>query len=173
MNARNILYILGTLILFLGLAMFFPLFCSLYYREGDAGAFVYSLLITSCIGALVHFLFRPGNGKISLTHKEGFLIVATGWFLAAAFGSLPYMIHGVLPQFGDAFFESMSGFTTTGATVITNLGNLPHGILFWRSLTQWLGGMGIIVLAIAILPLLGVGGMQLYKAELPSPVKDK
>ncbi|MBW2545218.1 MAG: TrkH family potassium uptake protein, partial [Deltaproteobacteria bacterium] len=118
-------------------------------------------------------LFRPTNGKISLTHKEGFLIVATGWFLAAAFGSLPYMIYGALPQFGDAFFESISGFTTTGATVITNIGDLPHGILLWRSLTQWLGGMGIIILSIAILPLLGVGGMQLYKAELPSPVKDK
>jgi len=83
------------------------------------------------------------------------------------------MISGALPQFGNAFFESMSGFTTTGATVITNIGDLPHGILLWRSLTQWLGGMGIIILSIAILPLLGVGGMQLYKAELPSPVKDK
>ncbi|MBW2631378.1 MAG: TrkH family potassium uptake protein [Deltaproteobacteria bacterium] len=173
MNTRNILYILGALIFFLGLTMFFPLFCSLYYNEGDSNAFVYSIAITSCIGGLFYFLFRPVNGKISLTHKEGFLIVATGWFLAAAFGSLPYMIQGVLPQFGDAFFESISGFTTTGATVITNIGNLPHGILFWRSLTQWLGGMGIIILSIAILPLLGVGGMQLYKAELPSPVKDK
>ncbi|MBW2650026.1 MAG: TrkH family potassium uptake protein [Deltaproteobacteria bacterium] len=153
MNARNILYILGTLILFLGFTMFFPLFCSLYYGEGDSSAFVYSLLITSCIGALLYFLFRP--------------------ILAAAFGSLPYMIYGALPQFGDAFFESISGFTTTGATVITNIGDLPHGILLWRSLTQWLGGMGIIILSIAILPLLGVGGMQLYKAELPSPVKDK
>jgi len=173
MNTRNILYILGALIFFLGLTMFFPLFCSLYYKEGDFNAFVYSITITSCIGGLFYFLFRPVNGKISLTHKEGFLIVATGWFLAAAFGSLPYMIYGALPQFGNAFFESMSGFTTTGATVITNIGNLPHGILFWRSLTQWLGGMGIIILSIAILPLLGVGGMQLYKAELPSPVKDK
>ncbi len=173
MNTRNILYILGALIFFLGLAMFFPLLCSLYYQEGDSNTFIYSILITSGVGALFYFLFKPANGKISLTHKEGFLIVATGWFLAAAFGSLPYMLQGVLPQFGNAFFESMSGFTTTGATVITNIGELPHGLLFWRSMTQWLGGMGIIVLSIAILPLLGVGGMQLYKAELPSPVKDK
>jgi len=142
MNTRNILYILGTLILFLGIAMLFPLLCSLYYKEGDSSSFAYSLLITFCIGALFYFLFRPVNGKISLTHKEGFLIVATGWFLAAVFGSLPYMIYGALPQFGNAFFESMSGFTTTGATVITNIGDLPHGILLWRSLTQWLGGMG-------------------------------
>ncbi|MCD6486445.1 MAG: TrkH family potassium uptake protein [Syntrophobacterales bacterium] len=173
MNTKNILYILGALIFFLGLAMFLPLLCSLYYNEGDSNAFVYSMAITSCIGALFYFLFKPGNGKISLTHKEGFLIVATGWFLAATFGSLPYMIYGALPQFCNAFFESMSGFTTTGATVIANIESLPHGILFWRSLTQWLGGMGIIILSIAILPLLGVGGMQLYKAELPSPVKDK
>ncbi len=173
MNVKNIFYILGTLILFLGFAMLLPLFCSLYYGEGDAGVFICSIVITLSIGALVHFLFRPDDKKISLTHKEGFLIVATGWLLAAAFGSLPYMMHGVLPCFSDAFFESISGFTTTGATVITNIGDLPHGILFWRSLTQWLGGMGIIILSIAILPLLGVGGMQLYKAELPSPVKDK
>ena len=91
--------------------MFLPLLCSLYYNEGDSNAFVYSMAITSCIGALFYFLFKPGNGKISLTHKEGFLIVATGWFLAATFGSLPYMIYGALPQFCNAFFESMSGFT--------------------------------------------------------------
>ncbi|TFG92253.1 MAG: TrkH family potassium uptake protein [Syntrophobacterales bacterium] len=173
MNAKNISYILGTLVFFLGLTMLLPLFCSLYYKEGDAGAFLYSIAISFCVGALFHFLFKPANGAIGLTHKEGFLIVATGWLLAAVFGALPYMFHGVLPHFTDAFFESISGFTTTGATVITNVGDLSHGILLWRSLTQWLGGMGIIILSIAILPLLGVGGMQLYKAELPSPVKDK
>ena len=134
MNVKNILYILGTLILFLGFAMLLPLFCSLYYRESDTGVFICSIVITLSIGALVHFLFRPDDKKISLTHKEGFLIVATGWLLAAAFGSLPYMMHGILPCFSDAFFESISGFTTTGATVITNIGDLPHGVLFWRSL---------------------------------------
>ncbi|MDD5723757.1 MAG: TrkH family potassium uptake protein [Syntrophales bacterium] len=173
MNSKNIAYILGTLVFFLGLTMLLPLFCSLYYKEGDASAFLYSIAISFCVGALFYVLFKPTNGKISLTHREGFLIVATGWLLAAAFGSLPYMFHGVLPHFSDAFFESISGFTTTGATVITHIEDLPHGILLWRSLTQWLGGMGIIILSIAILPLLGVGGMQLYKAELPSPVKDK
>ncbi|MEA2014914.1 MAG: TrkH family potassium uptake protein [Thermodesulfobacteriota bacterium] len=173
MNTKNIFYVLGTLVFFLGLTMLLPLSCSLYYQEGDAKAFLYPVAIMISIGALCYFLFRPVNEKISLTHKEGFFIVSTGWFLVATFGSLPYMIHGLLPHFSDAFFESMSGFTTTGATVITNMGDLPHGILLWRSLTQWLGGMGIIILSIAILPLLGVGGMQLYKAELPSPVKDK
>jgi trk system potassium uptake protein TrkH len=173
MSLKNILYTLGALLFFLGLTMFFPLCWSIYFGEGDYKALIVSMGITSLTGALLYYLFKPSNGDVSLTHREGFLIVATGWFLAAAFGSLPYLIHGVLPTFGDAFFESISGFTTTGATVITNIEGIPHGILFWRSLTQWLGGMGIIILSIAIFPLLGVGGMQLYKAELPSPVKDK
>ena len=173
MNIRNILYVLGALLFFLGLTMIFPLCWSLYYREGDLHAFALSLGLTAITGAVLYYICKPDNGAVSLNHKEGFLVVALGWFLAGAFGSLPYLIHGVLPNFSDAFFESISGFTTTGATVIANIEGLPHGILFWRSLTQWLGGMGIIVLSIAILPLLGVGGMQLYKAELPSPVKDK
>lgn len=173
MNTRNILYILGSLLFFLGLTMLIPLACSLYYQEGDTAAFLYSIGTVFCVGGFFYFLFKPSSGTMSLTHKEGFLIVATGWFLVALFGSLPFMIQGVLPHFSDAFFESISGFTTTGATVIEHIDGLPHGILLWRSLTQWLGGMGIIILSIAILPLLGVGGMQLYKAELPSPVKDK
>ncbi|HOO90425.1 MAG TPA: TrkH family potassium uptake protein, partial [Syntrophales bacterium] len=113
MNTKNIFYILGTLVFFLGLTMLIPLACSLYYREGDINAFLYSIAITIGIGALFYFLLRPGKEKISLTHKEGFLIVATGWFLAATFGSLPYMLYGILPHFSDAFFDSISGFTTT------------------------------------------------------------
>ncbi len=173
MNTKNILYILGSLLFFLGLTMLVPLVCSLYYREGDTAAFLYSIAMAFCVGGFFYLLFKPSNGTMSLTHREGFLVVATGWLLVALFGSLPFMIQGVLPHFSDAFFESISGFTTTGATVIERIDGLPHGILIWRSLTQWLGGMGIIILSIAIFPLLGVGGMQLYKAELPSPVKDK
>ncbi len=172
MKARNILYILGSFLFFLGLAMLLPLAWSIYYGEGDLMALGSSMAITTVCGGLVYLFFKP-EGDITLNHKEGFLIVATVWFFAGVFGALPYFIHGVSPTFTDAFFESVSGFTTTGATVITNIESIPHGILFWRSLTQWLGGMGIIVLSIAIFPLLGVGGMQLYKAELPSPVKDK
>ena len=173
MKAKHIFYILGTFLFFLGLTLLFPIGWSVYFGEGDLTALVLSLLITSTTGGFFYFFFRPREKRISLTHKEGFVIVTAGWVLAAAFGSLPYLIYGIFPTFADAFFESMSGFTTTGATVITNIANIPHGILLWRSLTQWLGGMGIIVLSIAILPLLGVGGMQLYKAELPGPVKDK
>ncbi len=173
MNVRNILYILGALLFSLGLTMLFPLFWSIYYGDGDFRAIFLSLVITCIAGAFLYLIFKPSDREIGLKHKEGFLIVALGWFLAAAFGSLPYLFQGVVATFGDAFFESISGFTTTGATVLVNIENIPRGILFWRSLTQWLGGMGIIILSIAILPLLGVGGMQLYKAELPSPVKDK
>ena len=173
MKVKHILHILGAFLFFLGLTMLLPIGWSVYFGEGDLKIFILSLLITSAAGAFFYLLFRPGEDRISLSHKEGFIIVTTGWILAAAFGSLPYLLYGVFPTFGDAFFESMSGFTTTGATVITNIESIPHGILLWRSLTQWLGGMGIIVLSIAVLPLLGVGGMQLYKAELPGPVKDK
>ncbi|HEU17981.1 MAG TPA: TrkH family potassium uptake protein, partial [Deltaproteobacteria bacterium] len=172
MNRRNILHILGAFLFCLGLAMLLPLCFALYFQDGDIIALGVSLFITVFIGFIFYTAFRPDD-RITLTHKEGFLVVATGWFLAGVFGALPFMIQGVLPSFTDAFFESISGFTTTGATVITGLDGMPRGILLWRSLTQWLGGMGIIVLSIAIFPLLGVGGMQLYKAELPSPVKDK
>ncbi|MBN2283615.1 MAG: TrkH family potassium uptake protein [Deltaproteobacteria bacterium] len=173
MSAKNILYILGTFLFFLGLTMVLPLAWSLFYGENDLIAFAASAGITTLAGALLYHLFRPSDGDVSLTHREGFLIVAAGWLCAGAFGAIPYMVHGTVPSFGDAFFESISGFTTTGATVIDHIDSLPHGILFWRSMTQWFGGMGIIILSIAIFPLLGVGGMQLYKAELPSPVKDK
>ncbi|MBT8489638.1 MAG: TrkH family potassium uptake protein [Deltaproteobacteria bacterium] len=172
MKVKSILYILGSFLFFLGLAMIFPLAWALYYGEGDLKALALSMIITMVCGGIFYFSFKSDE-DITLSHREGFLIVATGWLFAGFFGALPYFIHGVLPSFTDAFFESISGFTTTGATVITHIEGIPHGILFWRSLTQWLGGMGIIILSIAVLPLLGVGGMQLYKAELPSPVKDK
>jgi len=163
--------ILGALIFFLGLTMIFPLLFSLYYRDGDLWALILSAGITTATGAFLALFFRRMAQEIS--HREGFVIVTLGWVSAALFGSLPYMFAGVLPNFVEAYFESMSGFTTTGATVLAAMEGVPRGILFWRSLTHWLGGMGIIVLSIAILPLLGVGGMQLFKAEVPGPVADK
>jgi hypothetical protein len=163
--------IMGALIFFLGLMMIFPLFFSLYYRDGDFWALVLSAAITTVTGAALFLLFRGNTQEIS--HREGFAIVSLGWASAAFFGSLPYMLAGVLPSFVEAYFESTSGFTTTGATVLAVIEGMPRGILFWRSLTHWLGGMGIIVLSIAILPFLGVGGMQLFRAEVPGPVADK
>ncbi|MDI6767941.1 MAG: potassium transporter TrkG [Bacteroidota bacterium] len=104
---------------------------------------------------------------------EGFLIATSGWIAISVFGTLPYLISGSITGFTDAFFETISGFTTTGASILNDVEILPHGILFWRSMTHWIGGMGIIVLSLAILPLLGIAGMQLYKAEAAGPTKDK
>jgi trk system potassium uptake protein TrkH len=163
--------IMGALILFLGLTMLFPLFFSLYYRDGDFWPLILSAAITTGAGVSLLVLFRGTAQEIS--PREGFAVVSLGWASAAFFGSLPYMLSGVLPSFVEAYFESTSGFTTTGATVLVAIEETPRGILFWRSLTHWLGGMGIIVLSIAILPFLGVGGMQLFKAEVPGPVADK
>ena len=166
-----ILRILGALLFFLGLTMVFPILFSLYYRDGDLWALVLSAAITTGAGASLFLGCRKMVQEIS--HREGFAIVTLGWISVALFGSLPYMFAGVLPNFVEAYFESMSGFTTTGATVLAAVEGVPRGVLFWRSMTHWLGGMGIIVLSIAILPLLGVGGMQLFRAEVPGPVADK
>ena len=171
MQLRPILKILGTLICFVGGMMVFPLLFSLYYRDGDFLPLLYSMITSLIIGVSLFFLFRGDIEEIS--HKEGFIIVTLGWVAAAFIGSLPYLFSGTFDSFLDAYFESTSGFTTTGATVLEKIEGLPKGILFWRSLTHWLGGMGIILLSIAILPLLGVGGMQLFKAEVPGPVTDK
>jgi len=173
MKIRPVLNTLGAFLFILGLTMLVPLACTLYYGEANAWSFILSIGITSGTGGALYFASRPGEKKIVLSHREGFLIVSAGWILAALFGGLPYMIHGALPALTDAYFETMSGFTTTGATVINKIEALPHGIILWRSMTQWLGGMGIIVLSVAILPFLGVGGRQLLRAELPGPVKEK
>jgi trk system potassium uptake protein TrkH len=173
MKVKPILNTLGAFLFILGLTMLAPLACSLAYREADSRSFLYSLLITSGFGLALYLAGRSKGETVLFGHREGFLIVSAGWVLAAFFGGLPYLLHGALPTLTDSFFETMSGFTTTGATVIGRIEGLPHGILLWRSMTQWLGGMGIIILSVAILPFLGVGGRQLFKAELPGPVKDK
>lgn len=173
MKVKPILNTLGAFLFILGLTMLAPLACSLAYGEADSLSLLYSLLITAGFGLILYLAGRFEGETVLLGHREGFLIVSAGWILSAFFGGLPYMIYGTLPALTDAYFETMSGFTTTGATVINKIEALPHGILLWRSMTQWLGGMGIIILSIAILPYLGVGGRQLFKAEVPGPVKDK
>ncbi|MBN2357505.1 TrkH family potassium uptake protein [candidate division KSB1 bacterium] len=170
MNLRAVFHIIGILIVFEGLSMLFPLGFSLYYGDGDAGAIALSILICIVFGLL---LFRFSRNQTELRMREGFAIVVFSWSSMAAFGALPFIISGAIPSYTDAFFETMSGFSTTGASILTNIEALPHGLLFWRSETHWLGGMGIIVLSLAILPFLGVGGMQLFKAEVPGPVPDK
>lgn len=162
---------LGYLLLAIGLAMVFPLVVALIYGEGDAPAFVYGVLVTVAVGLGLVFFFRVPRTEIRA--KEGYLIVTSSWVGMSLFGALPFVLSGAIENPVDAVFESMSGFTTTGASILTDIESLPHGVLFWRSMTHWIGGMGIIVLTVAILPFLGVGGMSLAKAELPGPVTDK
>ncbi len=173
MRISYTLHLIGILILFLGLSMVAPLLISFLYNDGSSWALLSALLVTVLSGSILYFAFKAPEGDVLLTHREGILIVALGWFAAGLFGTLPFLFAGTFDTFVNALFESVSGFTTTGASVISNIESQPKGILFWRSLTQWLGGMGIIVLSLAILPFLGVGGMQLYRAEIPAPVVDK
>ncbi len=166
----TILNILGLLLVFVGLFMLIPGFIAMHYADGDATAIFISTAITIVSGLL---LFKFTKITDEIRPKEGFAIVTFGWLACAFFGSLPFYFSGAIPSFIDCFFETISGFSTTGASILSNIEVLPRGLLFWRSLTHWLGGMGIILLSLAILPILGIGGMQLYKAEVPGPTSDK
>lgn len=172
MHASIIVKILGLLLmLFSALSNFLPFAVSLGYSDGMAMVFVNSFLITFIIGLV---LFLPtARSKTELSTKDGFLVVTLFWAVLGTAGCLPFLLSTALElSITDAVFESLSGLTTTGATVISGLDSLPESILFYRQQLQWLGGMGIIVLAMALLPMLGIGGMQLYRAESPGPVKD-
>ena len=141
------------------------------YRDGVTQEITLSAILTLLVGILAMF-FTRGHKK-EVKRKEGYLIVTLGWLVMSLSGILPYYLSGAIPNMTDAFFETISGYTTTGASILNDIESLPRGIVFWRSLTHWIGGMGIIVLAIAILPLLGIGGMQLFSAEAPGPNADK
>ena len=180
MRLKPLLNILGALLSILGITMVVPIFISLGYGESDLNGLLYSALICIGIGSPIWLMTRHQR---PLTNRDGFAIVTFSWIITAVAGALPFYFSGAIPNITDAFFESMSGVTTTGASIIGNtmtlphlpngVESLPHGILFWRSFIQWIGGMGIVVFYIAILPLLGVGGVQLFKAEVPGPVADK
>jgi trk system potassium uptake protein TrkH len=171
-NIKIILKILGFLLIVEGIFMLTSLPFSLYYREGQHMAILLSSLITSGTGLAVYLLMGRRE-KNTVNKREGFVIVTMTWVLISLFGTLPYLLSGTIPSFTNAFFETISGFTTTGASILTDIESLPNSILFWRSMTHWIGGMGIIVLTVAILPFLGIGGMQLYSAEMPGVTKDK
>lgn len=172
MNLKIIFRIIGFLLMLTGIFMMLGIPFSIYYKSNDISALLQSGIFTSAVGLIIWFFTRNPQNK-ELGKREGYLIVTLGWFTMALFGSIPFMIYGAIPGFTDAFFETMSGFTTTGATILNDIEVVPAGLLFWRSLTQWLGGMGIIVLSLAILPILGIGGMQLFTAEVPGITKDK
>ena len=154
-----------------GICMLTIIPVSLYYAENDLFPALISATITFTAGSLLFFTCKDQNKRID--KREGFLIASSTWLVLSAFGSLPFIISGAIPSYTDAFFESVSGFTTTGATILTDVESLSHGLLYWRSLTQWLGGMGIIILSLAILPILKIGGLQLLSAQVPGPNTDK
>ena len=166
-RARLTLHIIGSFLKFLALVYVVPLAVALYYGE-NWQIFLYSLLPTLAIGLLLEFGFRTTE---EIERADGFAIVSFTWLLITLFGALPYIFLGW--SFLDALFEAMSGFTTTGATILVKVEEVPMSVLLWRSLTQWLGGMGVIVLFIAILPRLGVGGSQLFDREFPGPLPEK
>ena len=170
MNIAVTLHILGGMLVYLAGTLLVPLVVSLLYADGVATAFLLSIAICVATG-LVLLKTCKNNGELSV--REGFAIVTFGWACFSLFGALPFYLSDYIPTFVDAFFETMSGFTTTGATILTDIEALPKSLLLWRALSHWLGGMGIIVLSLAILPMLGVGGMQLFKAEVPGPTADK
>ena len=170
MRLGTVLSLLGWLSIFLALILLVPAGLSLWLGDGAWPAFVKASLIGLFLGAVPVLLFRPEE---ELRNREGFLVVALSWVYAAAIGAIPFVLSGAVPRPLDAYFEAMSGFTTTGSTILERVEAVPPSVLFWRALTHWLGGMGIIVLSIAILPVLGIGGMQLYQAEMPGPTKDR
>ena len=167
---RAVFNVLGILLMVLGGFMLMSLPFSFFYEGGDATALFLSSIITISVGAFSLYFFKT---KENIGKREGYLIVALGWIAMSLFSTLPYLLSGVLPEFTNAFFESISGLTTTGASVISDIEVVPKGVLFWRSLTQWIGGMGIIVLTVALFPLLGIGGVELFIAEAPGPTSDK
>ena len=171
LNTKIIFHIMGLLLLFNGGFMLLSALVSMLYDDGFTLDILLSGLATSGIGGLLMYLTK--GHKKEIKKREGYLVVTFGWVFMAISGTLPYMFTGAIPGFTDAFFETMSGYTTTGATILSDIEVLPKGVLFWRSLTHWIGGMGIIVLAVAILPILGIGGMQLFAAEAPGPSADK
>ena len=170
-NSRVIVHLLGLLTAMNGGFMLLMLPFAFYYQE-DWRPIIIASGTTIILGIIIYII--TNNYKVKeLRKREGYLIVTLGWLCMSFTGTLPYLTSGAIPDFTDAFFETISGFTTTGASILIDIEALPKSILFWRSLTHWIGGMGIIVLTIAILPVLGIGGMQLFLAEAPGPAQDK
>jgi trk system potassium uptake protein len=172
-NFRVIGYVLGIMLIIEGFFMLMAVPVSLFYNESEWLYIFVSAFLTVLSGFLLWSIFR--NHKKNLGKREGYLIVTLAWIVFSIFGALPFVISGGIPSYCNAFFETMSGFTTTGASILSGeqIDTLSYGLHFWRSMTQWLGGMGIIVLSLVILPALGIGGMQLFVAEVPGPTPDK
>jgi len=161
MHLFSILHVFGTLFIVTGISLAAPLVCALIYGEGDFMAIFASALLILFLGVPLWWGFRK---HLDLEMKDGIFIAAFGWVLVSALSTLPFMIHGSIPTFTDAFFEMMSGYTTSGATILTDIEAMPHGLLFWRSQTHLLGGMGFLTLTVIFLPH-GMGGLRIFRAE--------
>ncbi len=170
MNIKLTLKTIGQVLLVESALMLIPLAVALFCGGGDAMAILISLVITAAAGELLSLL-RPRSDN--LRAREGFAVVALGWILVSFFGCLPFRLHGCIPKLVDAYFETVSGFTTTGATILTDVEVLPKGLLFWRSFSHWVGGMGVLVLSLALLPKMGARSIHLMRAESPGPAVDK
>jgi len=170
MQYRSILKALGVIILLLGGCLVIPTTYSWWIESPDLKAFLFSTLISLVTGV---GLYKLPKSKKPFKNQDGFALVSFGWLAAGLFGALPFFLSGAVPSFTDAYFESISGFTTTGASIFTVIEDKPMPLLLWRSMTQWLGGMGIIVLTIAIIPYLDIGGMSIFQAEVPGPTAEK
>ena len=171
LNKKLIFYIIGMLLVFNGGAMIISSFVSVFFDDGVLKEITFSAIFLIIIGGVI-MTFSKNNIR-QINKRDGYVIVTIGWLTMVFSGMLPYYLTGSINSFSNLFFETMSGYTTTGSTILNDIEALPKSIIFWRSMTHWLGGMGIIVLAIAILPLLGIGGMQLFSAEAPGINSDK
>ena len=172
MNRKLIIRVLGALLSIEAVAMIPAFLISLFHQDGDSLALIIGAVFTVIVGTCLYYIPKTERNSY-LRLKEGFIIVAVGWILLSLCGAIPYMLSGFLPRFEDAFFESVSGFTTTGASVTTNFENFPHGIMFWRATTHWIGGMGVLVLTLALLPKLTGRSSHLVRAESPGPSLSK
>lgn len=165
--------LISVIVVIIGGFMIFPLGIALYTgEEQEVRAFALTILLVLTAGSVVYMITRKKKGRL-FSARDGFFMVTVSWIIASAAGALPFYLSGSIPSFTDAYFETMSGFTTTGASILKEIQSLPRSILFWRSLTHWLGGMGFVVLTVAVLPLLGIGGVRLVSAESPGPTVDK
>ena len=170
MNKRLTFKLIGKVLLVEAALMLVPLAVSLILGGGDAMSMLISMLVTAVVGGGMALI--PSQND-NLRAREGFAVVSFSWLLVSFFGALPFWIHGCIPSLLDAFFETVSGFTTTGATILTDVESLPKGLLFWRSFTHWVGGMGVLVLSLALLPKMGTRSIYLMRAESPGPSVDK
>ena len=171
MNVKLLLHVLGAILLVEAAAMVPSLAIAIGYGEGDAMAFVWTILLLNAVGAPMRLFVKAE--QTNLRAREGFLAVSLSWVLLSVFGALPFVFSGVIPNFVDALFESVSGFTTTGATIMTQIEGQPHGVMFWRSFTHWIGGMGVLVLTLALLPQMSGRTSHLVRAESPGPTLSK